>query len=80
MRPGRFNVLGTIIAVYTLSIAVAGLQQLGAPVWFEPVFNGAALVLAVSSSQWALRMRQRRARSKEIAALDDAASGVGPVS
>ena len=80
VRPGRFNVLGTIIAVYTLSIAVAGLQQLGAPVWFEPVFNGAALVLAVSSSQWALRMRQRRARSKEIAALDDAASGVGPVS
>ncbi|HQZ34641.1 MAG TPA: ABC transporter permease [Ilumatobacteraceae bacterium] len=72
IRPGRFNVAGTIIAVYTLAIAVAGLQQMGAPVWFEPVFNGAALVLAVSSSQWALRQRQRRARNKEIEALDDA--------
>jgi ribose transport system permease protein len=70
VRPGRFNVAGTIIAVYTLAIAVAGLQQLGAPVWFEPVFNGAALVLAVSSSQWALRQRLRRARNKEIEALD----------
>jgi ribose transport system permease protein len=70
VRPGRFNVAGTIIAVYTLAIAVAGLQQLGAPVWFEPVFNGAALVLAVASSQWALRQRQRRARNKEIEALD----------
>ena len=72
VRPGRFNVAGTIIAVYTLAIAVAGLQQMGAPVWFEPVFNGCALVLAVSSSQWALRQRQRRARNKEIEALNQA--------
>lgn len=70
VRPGRFNVAGTILAVYTLAIAVAGLQQMGAPVWFEPVFNGAALVLAVAASQWALRQRQRRARQREIAALD----------
>ena len=76
VRPGRFNVAGTIIAVYTLAIAVAGLQQMGAPVWFEPVFNGAALVLAVASSQWALRQRQRRARNKEIEALDDAGAHV----
>lgn len=72
VRPGRFNVAGTIIAVYTLAIAVAGLQQLGAPVWFEPVFNGSALVLAVASSQWALRQRRQRAKNKEMAALDSA--------
>ncbi len=72
VRPGRFNVAGTIIAVYTLAIAVAGLQQLGAPVWFEPVFNGSALVLAVASSQWALRHRRQRAKNKEMAALDSA--------
>ena len=72
VRPGRFNVLGTIIAVYMLAVAVAGLQQMGAPVWFEPVFNGCALVLAVASSQWALRQRRRRAKLKEIAALDEA--------
>ncbi len=72
VRPGRFNVAGTIIAVYTLAIAVAGLQQMGAPVWFEPVFNGCALVLAVASSQWALRQRHRRARNREIEALNEA--------
>lgn len=72
VRPGRFNVAGTIIAVYTLAIAVAGLQQMGAPVWFEPVFNGAALIIAVAASQWALRQRRRRAKQKEIAALDQA--------
>jgi ribose transport system permease protein len=70
VRPGRFNVAGTIIAVYTLAIAVSGLQQLGAPVWFEPVFNGSALILAVASSQWALRQRRRSAKSREMAALD----------
>lgn len=71
VHPGRFNVVGTIIAVYTLAIAVSGLQQLGAPVWFEPVFNGSALVLAVASSQWALRHRQQRAKAKEMATLDE---------
>ncbi len=75
VQPGRFNVLGTIIAVYTLAIAVAGLQQMGAPVWFEPVFNGAALVLAVASSHWALRHRQARAKAREIAMLDESRAG-----
>jgi ribose transport system permease protein len=73
VRPGRFNVAGTIIAVYTLAIAVAGLQQMGAPVWFEPVFNGAALVVAVATSRWALQQRRKRAKAKEIAHLDEAA-------
>lgn len=72
VRPGRFNVIGTIIAVYMLAIAVSGLQQLGAPVWFEPVFNGTALVVAVAASHWALSQRRHRAKLKEIAALDDA--------
>jgi ribose transport system permease protein len=72
VRPGRFNVIGTIIAVYTLAIAVSGLQQMGAPVWFEPVFNGTALVVAVAASHWALSQRRHRAKLKEIAALDDA--------
>ena len=73
VRPGRFNVAGTIVAVYTLAIAVAGLQQMGAPVWFEPVFNGAALVVA-GASRWALQQRRKRAKDREIAALDKAAA------
>ena len=32
IRPGRVNVLGTLVAVFVLAVAVAGLQQLGRPV------------------------------------------------
>jgi ribose transport system permease protein len=45
---GRFNVFGTVVAIFLIAIGVTGLEQLGAPNWVEPVFNGAALVIAVS--------------------------------
>jgi ribose transport system permease protein len=47
IHPGRFNVFGTIVALFLLAIGIAGLQQLGAPFWVSPVFNGAALLVAV---------------------------------
>ncbi|WCB91770.1 Ribose import permease protein RbsC [Baekduia alba] len=46
-RGGRFNVLGTVFAVYLLALGVKGLQLGGAPVWIPDLFNGAALLLAV---------------------------------
>ena len=46
-RAGRFNVWGTIVAVYVLAVGVKGLQLAGAPVWIPDLFNGAALLLAV---------------------------------
>jgi ribose transport system permease protein len=49
-EPGRFNVVGTIIALFLLAVLVAGLQQLGAPFWVSPVFNGLALITAVGLS------------------------------
>jgi ribose transport system permease protein len=49
-KPGRFNVLGTVVALYVLAVGVAGLSQLGAPLWVSPVFNGLALVVAVAVS------------------------------
>ena len=72
IRPGRFNVIGTVIAVYMLAVAVSGLQQMQAPIWLRECFNGFALVVAVAASQWALRQRRNKARQKEIAALDAA--------
>lgn len=69
IRPGRFNVAGTVVAVYALSIAISGLQQLGAPTWFEPVFNGSALALAVALSGWAVRLRAERAKSRQLKLL-----------
>ncbi|HEX8969601.1 MAG TPA: ABC transporter permease [Chloroflexota bacterium] len=55
--PGKFNVLGTATALLLLVILVNGIQQLGAPSWLQPVFNGMALIIAVAAAQ----LRARRA-------------------
>ena len=46
-RGGRFNVWGTVAAVYVLASGVKGLQLAGAPVWIPDLFDGVALLLAV---------------------------------
>jgi ribose transport system permease protein len=71
IRPGKFNVVGTIVAVYALSIAISGLQQLGAPAWFESVFNGTALAGSVALSGWAVRLRAERAKTRQLRLLDE---------
>lgn len=38
--PGRFNIPGTLVAVYVVGVAVTGLEQMGAALWVEPVFQG----------------------------------------
>jgi ribose transport system permease protein len=48
IKPGRMNAWGTVVAVYVLVVGVTGLQLLGGAGWLEQVFNGAALVLAVT--------------------------------
>lgn len=49
---GRPNVWGTLLALYVLAVAVAGLQLtfFGNEYWITPLFNGIALVIAVSLS------------------------------
>jgi ribose transport system permease protein len=51
IRPGRFNVIGTVLSVLLLAVGVNGLSQLGAPQWVGPVFNGGVLLLAVGAAQ-----------------------------
>jgi ribose transport system permease protein len=50
IRPGRFNVWGTVFGVALVATSVSGLTLAGAADWVEPVFNGAALALAVGLS------------------------------
>lgn len=50
LQPGRFNPLGTLIAVYFLATGVLGLQLLGAAAWVSDVFYGGVLVIAVTLS------------------------------
>ncbi|MDR1915720.1 MAG: ABC transporter permease, partial [Synergistaceae bacterium] len=47
-KVGKVNVWGTFCAVLLLAVIVAGLQQLGASYWVEPIFNGFTLIVAVS--------------------------------
>jgi len=47
-EPGRFNPLGTLVAVYFLATGVLGLQLLGATSWVSSVFYGGVLVVAVT--------------------------------
>ncbi len=50
--PGRFNPWGAIVAVYFLATGITGLTMLGIPLWVTNVFNGGALILAVTISQF----------------------------
>jgi ribose transport system permease protein len=45
--PGKFNVPGTIVAVFLVAIGVTGLQLSGAPSYAAPIFNGGVLIVAV---------------------------------
>ena len=45
--PGRHNVPGTLIGVMLVAVSVSGLTLAGANSWVSPVFNGAALLVAV---------------------------------
>jgi ribose transport system permease protein len=48
IRPGRFNAVGTVLAVYLLAAGITGLQQLGAAFYVQQLFNGGALLIALS--------------------------------
>jgi ribose transport system permease protein len=62
IRPGRYNVWGTLVGVFFLAISVNGFTLLGASLWVQPVFNGAALIVAVALSTLIARGRESRMR------------------
>lgn len=57
IRPGHFNVAGTVLAVYFVGVILSGLALAGAEPWVEPVFNGTALAFAVGTSTVLARRR-----------------------
>ena len=48
--PGRFNVWGTLLAIYVLATGVQGLQFVSGASWLSEMFNGVALIIAVALS------------------------------
>jgi ribose transport system permease protein len=50
LLPGRFNVGGTLIAIFVLAIGVTGLQLVTSVSWITDMFDGVALIVAVALS------------------------------
>ena len=67
---------GTVLAVAVLAVTVAGLNQLGAPFFVEPLFNGSMLILAVGLAVQAAQRRQQRGVLAENAEAAGATAGL----
>jgi ribose transport system permease protein len=57
VKPGRFNVVGTLLAIFFLAAAITGLTFAGVRDYINDLFTGFALVLAVGIS---VVLRRRR--------------------
>lgn len=75
--PGRFNVWGTVMSIFVLATGVKGLQ-LASPnaQWLDPMFSGAALILAVAVAVG--RQRSGEERTRKRLAREDARSKPPP--
>lgn len=62
IRAGYFNVWGTVVGVYLLAVGANGLIILGAQTWVTHVFNGVALLVAVSAATLVQRRKTRAGR------------------
>lgn len=76
LKPGRFNIWGTVLAIYLLGTGVQGLRLAGADLWVTDVFNGLALIIAVAITVF---MQQRR-RRREVKAKAAEAEGTDATS
>lgn len=71
VKPGRFNVLGTLIAIYMLATGVQGLQFVTGVQWLSDMFNGLALIIAVGFAAWRQRRLVNRPAKRNGSANDD---------
>jgi ribose transport system permease protein len=62
VKPGRFNVVGTLLAIFFLAAAITGLTFAGVRDYINDLFTGFALVLAVGISVILNRRRLGGAR------------------
>lgn len=59
IKPGRFNVMGTLVAIFFLAASVSGLIIAGANTYVSDLFNGSALIVGVAISTLIARQRLR---------------------
>lgn len=68
-KGGRFNVWGTVVAMYVLAVGIKGLQLAGLPNWVNDLFYGLALLLAVALSKWEKTARRTSAVGRIVNAV-----------
>jgi ribose transport system permease protein len=78
IRPGRYNVWGSIFGIFLIAVAINGFTFLGAASWVSSVFNGGALVAAVAVSTLMGRARENRARKVLLSTSQDENSTGAP--
>jgi ribose transport system permease protein len=71
LSPGRFNVWGTLLAVYVLATGVKGLQLVTSVQWLPNLFNGVALIFAVGLAVWRQRRTTEGRMSRQPVVPDD---------
>ncbi|MGH3493856.1 MAG: ABC transporter permease, partial [Sciscionella sp.] len=59
IKAGRFNVVGTVIAVLLLAVGTTGLQLFGLASWVTNVFDGAVLIIAITFASVVSHSRPR---------------------
>lgn len=64
--PGRYNVWGTILAIFVLATGVKGLQLVTDVVWLDLMFSGVALVAAVAVAGGRQRAGDERKRRQLV--------------
>ncbi|WP_238429308.1 ABC transporter permease [Frankia nepalensis] len=75
LTPGHVNVWGTLIALYALATGIKGLQLVTGVQWLPDMFNGLALLSAVSFAVWRQQGRGRRRPRPARDTTDEEASG-----
>lgn len=60
IQPGRYNVVGTIVAVFFLAVLNAGLNLAGTEAYVTNYVNGAALIVGVGLAVYLGKRRQTR--------------------
>lgn len=64
IKPGHFNVWGSILAIYVLATGVRGLQLVTDAQWLDPMFSGVALIAAVGVAVARQRSGDERRRRR----------------
>ena len=77
--PGRYNVWGSVLAIFVLATGVKGLQLVTDVVWLDQMFSGVALIAAVAFALGRQRSVEERKR-KQLVRADETPGAAEPAS